>query len=59
LLNGELPICTGFYMKMGNAGVFFIEKVKFAGKTCARDIQMRWFIPADYFHMHPSICSLE
>src|SRR4029077_5836410 len=25
----------------------------------SRDIQMRRFTPANYFHMHPSVCSLE
>ena len=41
-------------MKVRNAGVLFIEKIKFGGKTVSRDIQMRCFISADYFHMHPS-----
>src|SRR5689334_23438770 len=46
-------------MEMGNAGVFLIKKVKLARKIRARHVQARWFTPADYFHMHPSICSLD
>lgn len=41
LLDRKLPVRAGFYMKMGNAGVLFIEKIEFAGKTRSRDIQMR------------------
>jgi hypothetical protein len=41
LLDWELPIRTGFHMKMGNASVFFVEEIEFPGKTCSRDIQMR------------------
>ena len=59
LLDRELPIRASFYMEMGNSGVLFIEEIKFAGKARAGDVQMRCFIPANYFHMHPSICSLE
>jgi hypothetical protein len=60
LLNGELPIRSRFHMKMRNAGVFFVKEVKLSGTTCARNIQVRLFsTPSDYFHMHPSVCSLE
>jgi len=46
-------------MKVRDASVFFIKEIKFSRKTCARYVQIRLFTPADYFHMHPSICSLE
>jgi hypothetical protein len=46
-------------MKVGDAGVLFIKEIKLSRKICARYVQIRLLTPADYFHMHPSICSLE
>src|ERR1700730_6681547 len=59
LVHGKVPIGSRFHMKVGDASVLFIKEIKLSRKICARYVQIRLFTPADYFHMHPSICSLE
>src|SRR5258708_5053383 len=59
LVHGKLAMGSRLHMKGREASVFFIKEIKFSRKTCARYVQIRLFTPADYFHMHPSICSLE
>ena len=55
LFHGEVPVGSRFYVKMRHARVLFIEEIQLLRNICAIYIHIGLFVPANYFHMHPSM----